>query len=148
MAVAEDVAIDPPAGAGFHKIVDHFSRFTGLAVGNLYIIAAACTLWEVFARYILNSPTQWVFEVVMVLCASAWMLSAGFVTLQKRHIGITVLYLMASDRVRWWLDLFAMCVGVFALYMLVGDTLIRALESIDLTERAGTAWNSPQPLVL
>jgi tripartite ATP-independent transporter DctM subunit len=41
-----------------------------------------------------------------------------------------------------------MLVGVFALYMLVSDTLIRALESIDLLERGGTAWNSPLPMVL
>ena len=148
MVAVTDTVEERPVGAGFNKIVDHVSRFAGLSVGNLYLIAAACTLWEVFARYILNSPTQWVFEVVMVLCACAWMLSAGFVTLQKRHIGITVFYLMASDRTKWWLDLFAMCVGVFALYMLVGDTLIRALESIDLTERGGTAWNSPLPMVL
>lgn len=146
MSVADAAA--PEAGAGFNRVVDHVSRFTGLAVAYLYLLAAACTMWEVFARYILHSPTQWVFEVVMVLCACAWMLSAGFVTLQKRHIGITVFYIMASDTVKWWLDLFAMVVGVFALYMLVGDTLIRALESIDLTERGGTAWNSPQPLVL
>ena len=138
----------PEVGAGFNRAVDHVSRFVGLSVGNLYLLAAACTMWEVVARYVFNDPTQWVFEVVMVLCASAWMLSAGFVTLKKRHIGITVLYLMASDRVRWWLDVFAMCVGVFALYMLVSDTLIRALESIDLTERGGTAWNSPLPMIL
>jgi len=148
MVAVTETVINPPAGAGFGRVVDHVSRFTGLAVGNLYIIAAAATLWEVFSRYILNDPTQWVFEVVMVLCACAWMLSAGFVTLQKRHIGITVFYLMASERTRWWLDLFAMLVGVFALYMLVGDTLIRALESIDLTERLGSAWNSPQPIIL
>ncbi len=140
--------VGAPAGAGFNRSVDHVSRFLGLAVGNLYLLAAICTLWEVIARYIFNAPTQWVFEVVMVLCASAWMLSAGFVTLRKRHIGITVFYLMASERVRWWLDLFAMVVGVFALYMLVSDTLVRALESIDLTERGGTAWNSPLPMVL
>ena len=70
--------------------VDHVSRFLGLAVGNLYILCAAVTLYEVIARYAFNAPTQWAFEVVMVLCATAWMLSAGFVTLQKRHIGITV----------------------------------------------------------
>ncbi|MEO0682731.1 MAG: TRAP transporter large permease subunit [Pseudomonadota bacterium] len=149
MAIAQesDVALAPVAG-GFGRGVDHVSRFTGLAVANLYLVAAACTLWEVFARYILHSPTQWVFEVVMVLCACAWMMSAGFVTLQKRHIGITVFYLMASERNKWRLDLFAMCVGVFALYMLVNDTLIRSMESIDLTERAGTAWNSPLPMIL
>ena len=88
------------------------------------------------------------FRVVMVLCAVAWMISAGFVTLQKRHIGITVLCLMAPEWVRWWLDLFAMVVGVFALYMMVSDTLTRALESIDLIERSGTAWNSPLPMIV
>ncbi len=140
--------VGAPIGAKFDQSVDHVSRFTGFSVSFLYLMAAACTLWEVAARYIFNSPTQWVFEVVMVLCACAWMLSAGYVTLQKRHIGITVLYLMASKRTRWWLDLFAMTVGVLALYMLVSDTLIRALESIDLVERGGTAWNSPLPMVL
>lgn len=148
MAGHTEIMVGAPVAATFSRSVDHVSRFLGLAVSNLYLLAAACTLWEVIARYVFNSPTQWVFEVVMVLCASSWMLSAGFVTLRKRHIGITVFYLMASDRVRWWLDLFAMVVGVFALYMLVSDTLIRALESIDLTERGGTAWNSPLPMVL
>jgi tripartite ATP-independent transporter DctM subunit len=143
-----ETLVGAPAGGTFDRAVDHFSRFLGLAVGNLYLIAAFCTMWEVVARYVFHSPTQWVFEVVMVLCASAWMLSAGFVTLQKRHIGITVFYLMVSERARWWLDLFAMTVGVIALYMLVSDTLIRALESIDLVERGGSAWNSPLPMIL
>ena len=140
--------VGAPIGANFNQSVDHVSRFLGLSVSFLYLMAAACTLEEVISRYVFNAPTQWVFEVVMVLCATAWMLSAGFVTLHKRHIGITVLYLMAPKRVRWWLDLFAMAVGVIALYMLVSDTLIRALESIDLVERGGTAWNSPLPMVL
>lgn len=140
--------VGAPVREAFNGSVDHLSRFLGLAVSYFYLMAAFCTMWEVVARYVFNAPTQWVFEVVMVLCASAWMLSAGFVTLNKRHIGITVLYLMASERVRWWLDLFAMLVGVFALYMLVSDTLMRAIESIDLVERGGTAWNSPLPMVL
>ena len=76
------------------------------------------------------------------------MLSAGFVTLQKRHIGITVFYLLASDQTRWWLDLFAMVVGVFALYMLISDTLIRALRIDRSLERAGSGWNSPMPMIL
>ncbi len=141
-------AVEEREGTAVARGVDHVSRFLGLSVGNLYILCAFVTLYEVIARYIFNSPTQWAFEVVMTLCATAWMLSAGFVTLQKRHIGITVFYLLASDRVRWWLDLFAMIVGVFALYMLTSDTLVRALESIDLVERGGTGWNSPQPMIL
>ncbi|MEM1315155.1 MAG: TRAP transporter large permease subunit [Pseudomonadota bacterium] len=128
--------------------VDHVSRFSGLAVAQLYLMVAAVTVYEVVARYVFNAPTTWAFEIVMVLCAIAWMISAGYVTLQKRHIGITVFYLMAGERTRWGLDLFAMVVGVLALFLLADDALTRSLDSIDLIERAGTAFNSPEPMML
>ena len=130
------------------RFYDHFSKFSGLAVAQLYLICAAVTGYEVISRYVFDSPTQWVFEVVMVLAATAWMLSAAYVTLHKRHIGITVFYIMASDRGKWWLDLFAYVIGVIALWLLIDDSVIRALESVMMTERAGSAWNSPQPLIL
>ena len=128
--------------------IDHFSRFSGLAVGQLYLLCALVTVYEVVMRYVFNAPTQWAFEVVMVLCATAWMLSAGYITFHKRHIGITVIYLMVGEKKRWWLDLFAMLVGVIALFLLASDTLMLSLEAIDVVERAGTSFNSPAPMLL
>ena len=130
------------------KFFDHFSKFSGLAVSQLYLLCSLATAYEVISRYVFDSPTQWVFEVVMVLCATAWMLSAAYITLHNRHIGITVFYVIASDRTKWWLDLFAMSVGIVALWLLVDDTVIRAIESVLMTERAGSAFNSPAPLIL
>ena len=78
VAATEADGVEVRQGTAIAQGVDHFSRFLGLAVGNLYIMCAAVTLYEVVARYVFNSPTQWAFEVVMVLCATAWMLSAGF----------------------------------------------------------------------
>ena len=127
---------------------DHFSKFSGLAVAQLYLICAAVTGYEVISRYVFDAPTQWVFEVVMVLAATAWMLSAAYVTLHKRHIGITVFYIMASDRGKWWLDLIAYVVGIIALWLLIDDSVIRALDSVMMLEKAGSAWNSPQPMIL
>lgn len=136
-----------PESANYNP-VDHASHFSGLAVSQLYLLCAAVTLYEVVMRYVFNAPTQWAFEVVMVLCATAWMISAGFVTLKQRHIGVTVFYLMAGPRARWRLDTLAMSVGVVALFLLIADALTRALESIDVVERAGSAFNSPQPMLL
>ena len=68
--------------------------------------------------------------------------------LHKRHIAINVLYLMAGERGKWYLDLFAYVVGVIALWLLADDAIVRALDSIRMTEKMGSAWNSPQPLVL
>ena len=146
-AAPKDESVFVPEPGPF-RFVDHFSKFSGLAVSQLYLIAALCTIYEVISRYVFNAPTQWAFEVVMVLCATAWMLSAGYITLHKRHIAINVLYLMAGDRGKWYLDLFAYVVGVIALWLLADDAIVRALDSIRMTEKMGSAWNSPQPLVL
>ncbi len=131
-----------------YGIVDHISHFTGLGISMVYIVAAGATLWEVFSRYLLHAPTFWAFELVMVLCAAAWMLSAGYITLKERHIGITVFHQLAGERGRWWLDLFAMVVGIFALFLLLSDASIRAYSSIAQVDRTGSAFNSPMPMML
>ena len=130
------------------RFYDHFSKFSGLAVAQLYLICAAVTGYYVVSIYFFVSPTQRVFVVGFVLAATSWLFSAAYVTLHKRHIGITVFYIMASDRGKWWLDLFAYVIGVIALWLLIDDSVIRALESVMMIERAGSAWNSPQPLIL
>ncbi|QRV22644.1 TRAP transporter large permease subunit [Marinomonas foliarum] len=128
--------------------IDHFSHFSGIGVSLLYLVAAGATLWEVVARYVFNSPTQWAFEVVMVLCAASWMLSAGYITLKKRHIGITVIHNIVSPKAQWRLDLFASCIGIVALFLLLSDASMRAYMAIDHIERTGSAFNSPMPMLL
>lgn len=131
-----------------YGLIDHLSHFSGLAVSMFYIVAAGATLWEVFARYLFNAPTIWAFELVMVLCAAAWMMSAGYITLKQRHIGITVFHQMAGPRGRWRLDLFAMLVGIVALFLLMSDASHRSYLSIAQIERTGSAFNSPMPMML
>ena len=128
--------------------IDHVSHFTGIGVSLLYLVAAGATLWEVVARYVFNAPTQWAFEVVMVLCAATWMLSAGYITLKKRHIGITVIHNIASPKNQWRLDLFAMIVGITALFLLLADASLRAYLAIEHIERTGSAFNSPMPMIM
>lgn len=129
-------------------IIDHTSRLLGLATAQFYLVCVAVTVWEIFARYVLNQPTTWAFEVVMVFSSSAWLLSVGYITLFKRHIGITVIHSMVSDDTKWWLDLLAMVVGIVALSLFLDDNIIRAMLAIDRVERTGSSFNSPQPMIL
>ncbi|MFZ7089513.1 TRAP transporter large permease subunit [Primorskyibacter sp. 2E233] len=131
-----------------YTIVEHVSHISGIAISCFYLVAALATLYEVFSRYALNAPTFWAFETVMVTVAAAWMLSAGYVTMKQRHIAITVIHGLASRNQRWWLDLFAMVVGVAALYMLLTDASIRAYDSVMRVEKSGSAFNSPLPMMM
>ncbi len=146
--VVRDDRIDSDGRRDAFSFIDHISRFSGLAVAQLYLLCAAVTVYEVVARYVFDSPTSWAFEIVMVMCAAAWTISAGYVTLKKRHIGITVFYIMGTDRSRWWLDLIAYVIGVIALFLLADDTLTRGLDAISIVERSGSAFNAPQPMML
>jgi TRAP-type mannitol/chloroaromatic compound transport system permease small subunit len=130
------------------RAIDHVSEFVGLAAAQLYLMCAVITTYEVVMRYLFNNPTQWAFEVVMVLCASAWMLSVGYVTRHRRHIGITVLYLLAPHRTRWFLDLFANVVGLGAVALLAYAAWEPAVRAISRIERTGSAFNSPEPTIL
>lgn len=130
------------------RAVDHLSQFSGLAAAQLYLVCALITTYEVVMRYVFSNPTQWAFEMVMVLCASAWMISVGYITRHRRHIGITVLYILAPKKVRFVLDLFANLVGLAAVLILAyasWEPMVRTFERI---ERSGSAFNSPQPTIL
>ena len=128
--------------------VGHLSRFLGHAIGQLYLACAAITVFEVVMRYAFTAPTQWSYEVVMTLCALAWVLSAGYITLYRRHIAITVVTDLASAPVRRRLDLTATIVSLAAIYVLLEASMEPALQAVDLVQRSGSGFNSPMPMLL
>ena len=128
--------------------VGHVSRLAGLASGQLYFLCAMITTYEVVMRYAFNSPTQWAFEIVMTLCATAWLMSSGYVTLGRRHIGITVFLQMAPAETQRRIRFFSQCAGFFAVYILAESSLEPALLAIRQVERSGSGFNPPMPMVL
>jgi tripartite ATP-independent transporter DctM subunit len=130
------------------SVIAHVSRFIGHAIPPLYLVCAAITVFEVFTRYVLATPTQWAFEVVMTLCALAWVLSAGYVTLYRRHIAITVITDMAGPETRRMLSLVSTVISVVAIYLLLEASLTPMLKSVELVQRTGSGFNSPMPMML
>jgi len=133
---------------GILEAVDRLSQILGLSVAHFYFVCALLTAYEVVLRYVFNSPTLWAFEVVMVICACAWALSGGYVTMRRSHIGITVLYQYTKGWVRWWLDLFIMVVSLASMLILAYAVWGMVHESVMQTERSGTSFNSPEPMII
>lgn len=127
--------------------IDRFTTFTGRAVGQLYLILATITVYEVVMRYLFNAPTMWAFELVMILCGAAWMLSVGYITQQKGHIGITILYVLAPKRTQWFMDLFSYVMSFLAIGILGYASWPLMRDALVMGELSGTAFNSPEPIV-
>lgn len=139
---------DTPMANRPYSVIDHVSHFCGVASAVMFLVAAVTTLWEVFSRYLLNAPTQWAFEITMVLIAGCWMLSSGYITLRQKHIAITVISHAVSKKNQWRLAVFGHIVGIIALFLLLTNALVEAGEAIHRVERTGSAFNSPMPMLL
>tara|TARA_R100001129_G_scaffold179670_5_gene156746 strand:- start:8839 stop:9243 length:405 start_codon:yes stop_codon:yes gene_type:complete len=99
-------------------------------------------------RYGFDSPSSWSTELAMTLCASAWVLSVGYVTERNRHISITMIEMLVSETTWRRLRLVQMLIAggaIFILTMALWDPAIKALNRM---ETSGTALNSIQPTYL
>jgi len=130
------------------RAVDRVNQFIGLSVCHLYLICAAVTVYEVAMRYFFNAPTQWAFEVVMVVCASAWALSGSYITMRRSHIAITVIYERFTGKFKWWADLFILVLSLAAMSLFVYSLWEPMESALHGLERSGTSFNSPEPLIL
>ena len=75
----------------FFKALHAFNRLAAL-MGSVAIGLAACVLtWEATARYLFKIPSDWQDEVTIFLLVGATFLSAGWVQIQRGHVGIQAL---------------------------------------------------------
>ena len=133
---------------GILGAIDRINQFLGLSAAHFYLVCALITAYEVILRYFFNAPTLWAFEVVMVICASAWVLSGPYVTMRNSHIAITVVYQYATGRVRWWLDTFILVASIISMAILSYSLYDPMAEALHGVERSGTSFNSPEPMIL
>lgn len=134
--------------ARYADLMDRLSVFVGHGCSVFFFACIAVSALEVVMRYVFDAPTDWSTEVAMTLCASAWVLSVGFVTQRNRHIAITMVEMLVSPRVWRLFRLVQMLVAVGAVGVLgvaLWDPAQRALARV---EHSGSAMNSVQPTYL
>lgn len=129
-------------------MIDRINRWLGENLCWLYLVAVAATAYEVVMRYLFNAPTDWAFELTILLCAICYLLAGGWVTQKDVHIAITTALDLAPAPVRRALRIFATLVGIFASGGLLFAAWGSALRAVTIVERTGSAWNSPAPAII
>ncbi|HEX2542083.1 MAG TPA: TRAP transporter small permease subunit [Caldimonas sp.] len=127
----------------FCAAVDALNHWVGLFWGFTIVLVTLAVLYEVFARTVFGSPTQWANETTIYLSAMAYLLAGGYALLHRRHVRIDVIYDRLSPQVRGRLDAFTFL--FFAAYVLTliwtGGT--EAWNSFQFSETTSTPWNPP-----
>jgi TRAP-type C4-dicarboxylate transport system permease small subunit len=128
--------------------IDRLNTFLGEKLAWLYLLAVAVTAYEVVARYVLNAPTSWGFELTVLLCAICYLMAGGYVTRLESHIAITSAFDLAPPEVRRWLKVFGHVVGILAMIGLIWAGWKSGYRAVSIVERTGSAWNSPSPAII
>ena len=121
--------------------IDVLSKSIGHAFSWCVLILTASTCYEVFMRYVLNSPTVWAFDISYMMYGSLFMMSGAYAVSRNSHVRGDFLYRKWSSRTQAKVDLTLYLVFYFpAIFAMVFTGGQYAFESARILE---SSVNSP-----
>src|SRR5256885_2796549 len=87
------------------RAVDRASYFSGKACAWLIVALTFVVSIEVFKRYILNSPTAWIFDFNNMLYGTLFMMCGAYTLAQGGHVRADFVYTYLRPRTQAALDL-------------------------------------------
>ncbi|MCW4115682.1 TRAP transporter small permease subunit [Aurantimonas sp. MSK8Z-1] len=89
----------------FIRFADALSAAFGKAFAWLIILMTFGTSYEVFVRYVLNSPTPWAFDVSFIMYGTLFMMGGAYTLSRGGHVRGDFLYRMWRPRTQAAVDL-------------------------------------------
>lgn len=121
--------------------IDVLSKSIGHAFSWCVLILTACTCYEVFMRYVLNSPTVWAFDMSYMMYGALFMMSGAYAVSRNSHVRGDFLYRKWSNRTQAKVDLTLYLAFYFpAIFAMVFTGGQYAFESARILE---SSVNSP-----
>ena len=129
---------------GLIRFVERITGSIGVLASFAIVPLVIATCYEVFARYVMDAPTAWAYEVGYILTGSHFLLGMAYTLRADAHIRIDIFSGHFTPRTRAIIDLAAFAV-ILPLMVWVTYTLFQYLMTGYLrNERSGqSAMNLP-----
>ncbi|HEU4353576.1 MAG TPA: TRAP transporter small permease subunit [Burkholderiales bacterium] len=85
--------------------VDKISTFVGHAFSFLIVALALHVTWEVFRRYVLDSPRAWAFDAMIMMYGTLFMMAGAYTLAKNGHVRGDILYGFFKPRTQATIDL-------------------------------------------
>jgi TRAP-type mannitol/chloroaromatic compound transport system permease small subunit len=121
--------------------IEGLNIWVGRAFGWCILILTLSVSYEVFMRYVLNSPTVWAFDMMIQMYGALFLMAGPYALAQDTHVRADVLYRLFTKKWQARLD--------FLLYLLFFFPGILALFwygweiASDSWRYQEVSWNSP-----
>ena len=88
----------------FVHAIEGLSLWVGRAFGWCILILTLSISYEVFVRYVLNSPTVWAFDMMIQMYGALFLMCGAYALAQDTHVRADVLYRLFPIKVQASLD--------------------------------------------
>lgn len=125
------------------SLIDRFSTSVGVTAATLVIPLGLIMTYEALARFTLNLPTFWAYELSYMFTGAHFALGIALVTRRGEHIRIDFLYARMSERGKATLDfIILLCCMVPVMSWVAAELVDYAWTAWSGQERSGeSGWN-------
>lgn len=85
--------------------IDRLSLFCGEFVAYWAVIAVFVYYYEVLARYVFGSPTNWAHEAMYLMFGMQYLIAGAYAMLTESHVRVDIFYAPLSKPKKAWVDL-------------------------------------------
>lgn len=125
--------------------VEKVVRICGKGGAWLVLPLNAVVLYEVFIRYVLNKPTDWVYDTAWMLFSALFLLGGGWTLQQGKHVRIDIILNALPEKIRlWWEIIFYVVMLIPVMFILFWKGIGYAAYAWSMGERLSTTtWGFP-----
>ncbi|KPK55193.1 MAG: hypothetical protein AMS22_04890 [Thiotrichales bacterium SG8_50] len=124
----------------FTRTVDRVNEFTGNFVAYWSMIAVIVYYYEVIARYVFNSPTNWAHESMFLMFGMQYLFAGGYVLKNNGHVRVDVIYTQFTPRRKAATDIVTSIFFFIFTLTLIGSGWVFFHDSFQVWEVSFTEW--------
>ncbi|WP_370276914.1 TRAP transporter small permease subunit [Pontibacterium sp.] len=123
--------------------IQNFIAFVGKGISVLMPMIALVIAFEVFARYFLNKPTIWAYDLSLFFSGYLAALGGAYAQQKKAHINVDILYLAVSANIKRIFHLFSGTIAIFFMGVVIYASYAKFGEAMQFNYRRMSEWAPP-----
>ena len=124
----------------FTDAIDATNEWVGNFIAFWSIIAVFVYYYEVVARYVFNSPTNWAHEGMFLMFGMQYLVAGSYAMLTESHVRVDIFYASFSDRGKAITNLLTSVFFFIFAGTLIWTGWIFAMDSVRQNEVSFTEW--------
>jgi TRAP-type mannitol/chloroaromatic compound transport system permease small subunit len=124
----------------FTNWIERINVTVGEYVAYWAIIAVFVYYYEVLARYVFNSPTNWVHESMFLMFGMQYMLCGAYAYYEDQHVRVDVVYSQFSTRGKALADIVTSIFFFIFVGVMFWTGIRFAMDAVSMNELSFTEW--------